>query len=306
MQRGGQGGEGPRALDGAAQLEGLRRDAEDRAEGEQAAVVVGHHGAVQAGDRLQDRGLEVGQVHAPDDVVERSLGVLGREVVRVLGDRRRRPPREIWSGGARSWGTECSGSRSTTNSAPSRDSLRLSAAWKIDHGQAGPSRAADRLAPDRELAGDVEQPPPRVAEAEHQRPLGEDLDLLRGGQHQADVPAGPRGLGVVAVGTRAGMDQRLAPLDGLGPPGDVDQPRQVPLAIDQEDRPHAVAEPVEPLDRRQPSVEVGRPSPVLVDPGRPGRARCRAAARPSRPGGSRRSTARRPAAPRARPGSGTG
>ena len=51
----------------------------------QPAVLVGHDGTVQAGDGLEDRGLEIGQVHSPDDVVEGSLGVLGREVLRVLG-----------------------------------------------------------------------------------------------------------------------------------------------------------------------------------------------------------------------------
>ena len=67
---------------------------------------------------------------------------------------------------------------------------------------AGAGRA-DGLAPGGELGRDVEQPPARVAEGERQRPAGEDLDLLRGGQHQADVPARVRRLGVAGVGARA-------------------------------------------------------------------------------------------------------
>ena len=138
---------------------------------------------------------------------------------------------------------------------------------KDRRGEIGPARSADRLAPDGELAGDVEQPPPCVAEAEHQRSLGEDLDLLRGGQHQADVPARPRGLGVADVRSRTGMNQRFAPLTGFRPPGHVDHPRQIALAIDQEDRPHAVAEPVKPFDRRQSGVEAGSSRHVLVTRG---------------------------------------
>ena len=65
------------------------------------------------------------------------------------------------------------------------------------------------------------------------------------------------------------MDQRFAPLRGVGPASDVDHPRQVALPIDQEDRPHAVAEPVKPLDRRQAGVEGRCTRQVLV--GRGGR-----------------------------------
>ena len=93
MVRGGEGGEGPRALDGAGDLEGLGVDPEDGAEGEEAAVEVGHDGAVDAGDGLEDGGVEVEQALAADDVVERPLGQAGREVVGVLRGRRRRPPR---------------------------------------------------------------------------------------------------------------------------------------------------------------------------------------------------------------------
>ena len=85
MEGGGQAGQGSRALDGAAQLEALGSDPQDRAEREQPAVMVGHHRAIQAGDGFQHRGLEIGQVHPPHDMVERSLGVLGREVFGVLG-----------------------------------------------------------------------------------------------------------------------------------------------------------------------------------------------------------------------------
>ena len=60
------------------------------------------------------------------------------------------------------------------------------------------------------------------------------------------------------------MNQRFAPLTGLGPPGHIDHPRQIALSIDQEDRPHAVAEPVKPFDRGQSSVEGGSAGHVLV------------------------------------------
>ena len=63
------------------------------------------------------------------------------------------------------------------------------------------------------------------------------------------------------------MSQGFAPLRGVRPALDVDHPRQVALAIDQEDRPHAVAEPVKPLDRRQASVEGGCSRQVLVGGG---------------------------------------
>ena len=55
------------------------------------------------------------------------------------------------------------------------------------------------------------------------------------------------------------MRQGLGPLRLLGPSLDVHDLRQVSLAIDQEERAHPVAEPVEPLDRRQPGVEPRRP-----------------------------------------------
>jgi hypothetical protein len=134
-----------------------------------------------------------------------------------------------------------------------------------EHGsQVGTVRPTDRLAPDRELAGDVQQPPAGVAEAEDQRPPGEDLDLLGRGQDQADVSALSRRLGVVPVGYGAGMDQRLAALGDRRPAGHVDQPHQVTLVVDQEHRSHPVAEPVEPLDCRQPCIEIRRAFPILA------------------------------------------
>ena len=131
-------------------------------------------------------------------------------------------------------------------------------------GQVAPAGPADGRAPDRELAGDIEQSPAGVAEAEHQGPFGEDLDLLGGREDQADVPAGASGLGMADVGARAGMNQGLASLGGLCPAGDVDQADQVALAIDQEKRPDAVAEPVEALDGGEAGGEAGGTFDVLV------------------------------------------
>ena len=53
-------------------------------------------------------------------------------------------------------------------------------------------------------------------------------------------------------------------LRGVGPALDIDHPRQVPLAIDQEDRPHAVTEPMKTLDRGQAGGEGGRSRQVPV------------------------------------------
>ena len=131
-------------------------------------------------------------------------------------------------------------------------------------GQVSPAGSADGRAPHCEFAGDIEQPPASVAEAEHQRSLGEDLDLLRGGEDQANVPARAGGLGVADVGSRAGMKQRLASLRGFGPAGHVDEPDEVTLPIDQEKRTDAVAKPVKTLDGRQSGREAGGPFQILV------------------------------------------
>ena len=85
MLGGGQGGEGAGTLDGTHHAEGFGGDAEDRAEGEQAAVLVHDHGAVEAGDRFQYGGLEVAKRGAPDRVMEGPLGQPGREVLGILG-----------------------------------------------------------------------------------------------------------------------------------------------------------------------------------------------------------------------------
>src|SRR5208337_336972 len=47
-------------------------------------------------------------------------------------------------------------------------------------GQVGWRGAPHRLTPARKLAGNVEQAPPRIAQAECHRPPGEDLDLRLG------------------------------------------------------------------------------------------------------------------------------
>src|SRR5262249_17445170 len=72
------------------------------------------------------------------------------------------------------------------------------------------------------------------------------------------------GLGVAQVRPGTRVKQRLASLGGLCPSGDVDEPDQVSLAIDQEERSHAIAKAMEALDRRQPRIEGGGAFDVLV------------------------------------------
>ena len=175
-----------------------------------------------------------------------------------------------------------------TKSAPIRDSARFKAAWKIAGARSRQPESTDRGAPDGELAGDIEQPPASVAEAEHQCPLGEDFDFLRGRKDDADVTAGPGGLGMAQVRARAGMNQRLASLGRLCPSSDVDEPDKVSLAIDQEESAHAIAEAVEALDGREPGVEGGGAFDDSCKPARPDRARCPAGAHRSRRAGSRK------------------
>ncbi len=130
-----------------------------------------------------------------------------------------------------------------------------------------PAGAADGRAPDGELAGDIEQSPAGVAEAEHQGPLGEDLDFLGGRENEADVTAGAGGLGVAHVGPRAGVNEGLASLGGFGPAVDVDQADEVSLAIDQEEGADAVAEAVEAFDGGEPGGEARGAFDVLVGGG---------------------------------------
>jgi hypothetical protein len=60
------------------------------------------------------------------------------------------------------------------------------------------------------------------------------------------------------------MSEGLGSLCGVRPALDIDHPRQVALTIDQEDRPHAVAKAVKPLDRGQAGREGGRARQVFV------------------------------------------
>ena len=130
-----------------------------------------------------------------------------------------------------------------------------------------PAGAADGSAPDGELAGDIEQSPAGVAEAEHQGPFGKDLDFLRGRKDEAYVSAGASGLGVAEIGAGAGMNEGLAALGGVGPASDVDQADEVTLAIDEEEGSDAVAEPVKALDGGEAGGEAGGALDVLVGRG---------------------------------------
>ncbi len=210
----------------------------------------------------------------------------------------------IRSVGAISWGIDAAGSRRTTKRAPLRSSPRLSAAWKSLPARSMQVELPDGLAPGGELGRDVQEPPAGVAERERQAAVGEDLDLLRRGQDQADMPAVAGRPGVVAVGPRAGARRGRRPLGPVGPSGDVDGPAEVAVAVDDVDGPDAVAEPVEPLDRRQADAVLGRPLGVRSSRAGPGRRRSPAAGRRWRPGGSRRSRAPRPGAPPAPRGPG--
>ena len=169
MIRGGQGGEGAGAFDGAGDLEGLGGDPEDRAEGQQAAVEVGHHGAVDAGDGLEDGGVEVEQALAADDVVQRPLGQPGREVVGVVGvvgddlldDPVGRGDQLRDRGG---------GVAEDDEQGPLAVLAQVQRRLEDPRGQVGRAGLADGLAPGGELGRDVEQPPAGVAEGEGQRP----------------------------------------------------------------------------------------------------------------------------------------
>ncbi len=127
-----------------------------------------------------------------------------------------------------------------------------------------PARSSDGRAPDGELAGNVQQPPAGVAEAEHHRPFGEDLDLLEWSQDEADVAAGTRALGVAEVRPRTRMHQRVGPLRQLRPPAHVNHPYQLALPVDEEERVHAIAKTVKSLDRREAGIEGRRSLAILA------------------------------------------
>src|SRR5690348_15618242 len=110
-------------------------------------------------------------------MMEGSLGVLGREVFRILGI-----IADDIRGNLISWRDELGhGMNRVSQDDEKRTKPRLAqieCGLKDRHRKIAPSRPADRFTPDRELAGDVEQPPACVAEAEHEVSRGEDLDLL--------------------------------------------------------------------------------------------------------------------------------
>ena len=259
MERGGQGGEGPGAFDGSGDLEGLRRDPEDGAEGQEPAVAVGDDGSVDPGEGLQDGRVDLGEPSAPDDVVERPLGQPGREVVGVLG---------VVDGdflvdpvGRRDQlGDRGGGVAEDDEEGPLAVLAQVEPGLEDLRGQVDAGRVPDGLAPGGELGRNVQEPPAGVAEGERQAAPGKDLDLLRGGQNQADVAAvrGSPGRGRDRPSGRGSPG--ATPL-GSGRPNsrDVDGPAEVAVAVDDVDGPDAVAEPVEPLDRRQADAVLGRP-----------------------------------------------
>ena len=153
------------------------------------------------------------------------------------------------------------GSRTTTNSAASR-LAEVERGLEEAEGQVGRGCPSHGLAPGGEIAGDVVHSPPRIAEAEEHGPAREDLDLLAGREHQADVAASGGGPGMAEVGARARMFGRQRSMDAVGPACDVDHAEEIAEMIDQEERLDAVAEPVKPLDRRQAGAEPGAPRGV--------------------------------------------
>ena len=159
----GERGEGPRTFDGAGDLEGVGGDAEDRAEGQEAAVEVGDDRAVEAGERLQHGRIKIDQRLTAHDVMQRALCQAGREIIGILG-----VVGDDFLGDAvgrrDELGNRLAGSRNTTNSGPLRSSLRFNAAWKIRRARsAWPQARADGIAPGAELGRDVEQPPARAS-----------------------------------------------------------------------------------------------------------------------------------------------
>ena len=57
-------------LDGAGGEIGLGRDPQDGAVGQEAALQIGHDSAIDAGDRFEDKVVEVGHVLVTDEVVK--------------------------------------------------------------------------------------------------------------------------------------------------------------------------------------------------------------------------------------------
>ncbi len=90
------------------------------------------------------------------------------------------------------------------------------------------------------------------------------FDLLARCQHDADVSARPRRLGMADVIARARVGQGFGALRGFRPAVNVHRAGKLALEVDEKNRAHAVAEPVKPLDRVQPGVEPG--CPFGIDP----------------------------------------
>ncbi len=93
-----------------------------------------------------------------------------------------------------------------------------------------------RLPPCGELAGNVEQAPACVAQAEEHGPRGKDLDFLAGRQYQTNMSARAGRLGVTLVQARTGMLERLAAVDSVRPLFDIGHPEEVALRIDDQQR----------------------------------------------------------------------
>ena len=146
--------------------------------------------------------------------------------------------------------TAARGSRTTTNSAPSRASARSSAVWN----RRGASAVfADRLAP---TAGTwparSSRCQARAAEREQLRAFGEHLDFARRAEHGAHVAVLQRRARVRLVGLRARCHLQMPGVADLAaPPLDVDDVEQLAVGVRQKHGAHAVSQPVEALDGRQ-------------------------------------------------------
>ena len=207
--------------------------AEDRAEGEEPAVAVGDRGAVEPGEGLEHGRVEVGDGAVAGQVVEGPLGqrVAGGQLGRG-GPEASEATRSL-RGDQAADGLERVGRRRRTAPLP-----RLGQVERGLEDHAGELRAADGLVPEGELGGRVEDPPAAVGEGERLRALGEELDLLVGAEHDADVARGPGRPGVRGVGPRRrGRPARPPSGDLRRPALDVDDLGEPALAVDEEEGP---------------------------------------------------------------------
>ena len=276
------GGPGPFGGGGTG---GERRGvvAEDRPEGEQPAGSIGRQGAIEAGQGFEDAGVELRHVPVAREVVQGTLGGGLADRVMTPGGREDVVGRDQPADGGLRVGDH-------------DEEAAVATLGEVERGleeDAGQDRVGDGVFPDRELRRRVEDPPPAVREGERLLAAGEQLDLVVRAQDQADVAAGAGGPRVGDVGPGAGDVRPPRAGELARPPLDLDDLGELALPIDEEERPRAVAEPMDALEARQLDA-VGEG--VGGRPGeRAGRIRrpARAGGRRWRPAGSRRSRVRR-------------